>query len=282
MRTRFKKHAKKDRKEGIRFNNYAKKIREEDHYDYYKWRIFVDEQDEVLDQIEQVRYLLHETFPNPARISRDRESKFALESAGWGSFTVLMTVKFKNGAEKEIEYYLDLDRKWPRSVKKQSRGAKLEQKITFESVLATLDKLPSIEKMRDSEKTFYSQLSEALLVGQLEHLVAQRNWGMGVMMAASMLDYVGKIRLIWEHVDSMSSQAILQLKFAETIETLFESEIIDEPTRKKMVEVEKLRNLLAHDLLSQYSASAKIDVRTQRSFEKMINESIEIIRMLLA
>lgn len=266
----------------IHFNNYAKKIREEDGYSYYKWRIFVDERDEVLNQIEQVRYLLHETFPDPARISRDRESKFALESAGWGSFTVFITVKFKNGTEKEIEYYLDLDKRWPKYVKEQTRGAKLEQKITFESVLATLDKLPSIESMTDSEKTFYSQLSEALLVGQLEHLIAQKSWGMGVMMAASMLDYVGKIRLIWKHVDSISSQEILQLKFAETIKTLYESGIINESTQKKMVGVEKLRNILAHDLLSQYSASAKIDIRTRRNFEKMINESIEIIRMFLA
>lgn len=265
----------------IRFNNYAKKIREEHDYDYYKWRIFVDEQDDVLDQIEQVRYLLHETFPNPARISRNRESKFALESAGWGSFTVFITVKFKDRTEKEIEYYLDLDKRWPKSVEVGARGVRLEQKITYEHVLAKLYRLPSIEGMTNSEKTFYSQLGEALLVGQLEHLIAQKNWGMGIMMAASMLDYVGKIRLIWKYGDYIPSQKILQSKFAETIEHLYQSGIIDESTQNKMARVEEARDRLAHDSLVYYSASAKIDMRKQRDFEKTINESIEIIRVLL-
>ena len=266
----------------IRFNNYARKIREERDYDYYKWRIFVDEQDDVLDQIAQVRYLLHETFPDPARVSRNRESKFALESAGWGSFTVFITVKFKDGTEKETEYYLDLDKRWPESVRaRRTRSKRLEQKVTVEHVLDKLYRLPSIEGMTDSEKTFYSQLGEALLVGQLEHLITQKNWGMGIMMAAAMLDYVGKIRLIWKYGDSVPSQNILQSKFAKTIDHLHRSGIIDESTQSKMARVEEIRDRLALDSLVYYSASAKIDIRTQRDFEKTINESIAIIRALL-
>lgn len=99
----------------IHFNNYAKKLeRKAEGYQYYQWKIFVDEKDKVLDKIDNVVYLLHETFPDPARVVRDRKSNFALESSGWGSFTVHITVKLKSGAVVRTKYYLDLHKKWPR------------------------------------------------------------------------------------------------------------------------------------------------------------------------
>jgi len=98
----------------IRFNNYAKKVGKKGDYDWYQWRLFVDEDDKVLKKIEHVQYLLHRTFPNPSRISDDWKSKFALDSSGWGSFTVYVTVRFKDGTEEEQEYYLDLGKEWPK------------------------------------------------------------------------------------------------------------------------------------------------------------------------
>lgn len=97
----------------IRFNNYAKKVGEKGDHNWYQWRVFVDEEDKVLNRIEHVQYLLHQTFPNPLRISDDRKSKFALESSGWGSFTIYITVRFKDGTETDEEYFLDLKKEWP-------------------------------------------------------------------------------------------------------------------------------------------------------------------------
>ena len=92
----------------IHFNNYAKKIGRKENSDWYQWKVFVDEEDDVLDQIKNVQYLLHPTFPNPLRLTDDRASKFALESSGWGSFIMYITVRFKKGNEEETQYFLDL------------------------------------------------------------------------------------------------------------------------------------------------------------------------------
>jgi transcription initiation factor IIF auxiliary subunit len=97
----------------IHFDNYAKKVGRRGDHDWYQWMVFVDENDNVLNKIEHVQYLLHRTFPNPLRISDDRKSKFALESSGWGSFTVYITVRFKDGTEEEERYFLDLSKEWP-------------------------------------------------------------------------------------------------------------------------------------------------------------------------
>lgn len=101
----------------ISFDNYAKKIDSREirgaTYDWYKWRVFVNAPDDVLDNIEYVEYLLHPTFPRPNRRINYRPSKFALELEGWGSFGMSITIRFKDGTEKEYSYYLDLSKPWP-------------------------------------------------------------------------------------------------------------------------------------------------------------------------
>jgi transcription initiation factor IIF auxiliary subunit len=99
---------------GIHFNNYARRIGSRGSYDWYEWKVFVDEKPEILDKIKQVQYLLHRTFPNPTRVSEDRKSKFALESSGWGSFTIYITVRYNDGTEEQAEYFLDLNKGWPK------------------------------------------------------------------------------------------------------------------------------------------------------------------------
>jgi transcription initiation factor IIF auxiliary subunit len=98
----------------ITFNNYAKEIAtEEDELQYFRWKVFVDEPDEVLERIRSVEYRLHETFPNPIRLVTDRESRFALESAGWGEFVIFITVEVIHGEGVDTKYRLDLSKPWP-------------------------------------------------------------------------------------------------------------------------------------------------------------------------
>ena len=97
----------------IRFNNYAKKVGRRGEYNWFKWRLFVDEDDDVLDTIDSVRYVPHPTFPNPSRTTKQQETKFAVNSSGWGSFSVFIDVRFKDGTEYETRYYLDLSKPWP-------------------------------------------------------------------------------------------------------------------------------------------------------------------------
>ena len=65
--------------------------------DYWKWAVWLEGSDEELDAIKHVEYVLHPTFLNPVREVSDRGSKFRLQTAGWGTFTLHATVIFKDG-----------------------------------------------------------------------------------------------------------------------------------------------------------------------------------------
>ena len=99
----------------ITINNYARKVGQRGDYDWYRWKVFVDEGENKLNEIREVEYLLHPTFPNPKRVIKNSESAFALESAGWGSFNMLVTVRYKDGRVEMTRYFLDLNKPWPPS-----------------------------------------------------------------------------------------------------------------------------------------------------------------------
>ena len=97
----------------IHLENYAKKVGRRGESDWYEWEIFVNENDQTLDRIDHVEYLLHPTFPNPRRVVYDRASKFALRTSGWGVFTVKARITFKDGTQEEASHYLDFGKKRP-------------------------------------------------------------------------------------------------------------------------------------------------------------------------
>ena len=97
----------------IRFNNYAKAARQSQGRTYYDWRVFVDESASVLNQIAEVQYLLHPTFPNPLQVRTDPKDKFAVEASGWGQFTIQITIRYKNGSTRLANYQLDFNKAWP-------------------------------------------------------------------------------------------------------------------------------------------------------------------------
>ena len=97
----------------VRFNNYAKPLEKGSGYEYFKWKVFVDESDEVLNQIKEVDYTLHPTFPEPRQCRDKREEKFSLESVGWGEFTMVIAVEYRDHLVETVPYRLDLSRQWP-------------------------------------------------------------------------------------------------------------------------------------------------------------------------
>jgi YEATS family len=97
----------------IKLDNYARKVGERSGRQRYRWRVFVAEPEEVLRTIRSVTYRLHPTFPNPVRLSVDRQSKFAIESVGWGEFEIAAAVEFNDGADEETRYQLRLNTTWP-------------------------------------------------------------------------------------------------------------------------------------------------------------------------
>jgi transcription initiation factor IIF auxiliary subunit len=97
----------------IHFANYARRVGRRGRYNWCEWLVFVDEPAEVLDQIVAVEYRLHESFPDPVRVIEERETRFALQSAGWGEFLIIITVHLADGREVHARYALDLSQPWP-------------------------------------------------------------------------------------------------------------------------------------------------------------------------
>ena len=100
----------------MRIDNYARQVGRRSGYDWYEWRVFIDEPPEALARIERVEYRLHPTFPNPVRVETDSSDQFALYSNGWGVFEIGITVHYKDGSSEFTTYELDFDKEWPRDV----------------------------------------------------------------------------------------------------------------------------------------------------------------------
>jgi len=76
--------------------------------DWWNWSIWVEGNEKDLDEITCVVYTLHSTFKNPVRKVEDRESKFKLESDGWGVFTIYARIFLKDDKEISLEHELSL------------------------------------------------------------------------------------------------------------------------------------------------------------------------------
>jgi transcription initiation factor IIF auxiliary subunit len=74
-------------------------------------KIFIDEPQAVLDEIEEVQNVLHPTFPDPERTMRNRDERFTLETSGGGKFTIAANVKFRDGHTETATHRPDLGRR---------------------------------------------------------------------------------------------------------------------------------------------------------------------------
>lgn len=82
---------------------------------YYKWRVFVDEPQEDLNKIEEVQYLLHPTFPEPLHVRNNPGDGFSVEASGCGEFWIQITITYKDGANINTRYHLDLSKRCKRT-----------------------------------------------------------------------------------------------------------------------------------------------------------------------
>jgi len=150
-------------------------------------------------------------------------------------------------------------------------------RTTFESTLERLSNLPQPEKMSNDDRKFYSEIGAAFMKNELELLIANKQWVLGIISLASMLDFVGKTRLIWEYKGAISTGKITKYTFYRTIKVLFNSKIIGAQTYKDMLKIKQTRNDFAHKLLRLFSLSHK----PNPGLEKLIREGITIIETLL-
>ncbi len=84
--------------------------------DYWDWEIHLEGDKDDLEKIKYVEYVLHETFPDPIRKISDRGSGFQLETSGWGTFTVYLTIKLKSGLEIEKPFAIAFNERKEKSV----------------------------------------------------------------------------------------------------------------------------------------------------------------------
>lgn len=72
----------------------------------WDWTIFLNADPQTLKQVSHVEYTLHETFPDPVRISWSRENNFALSSNGWGVFQIKVKVLYLDQSERHLRHML--------------------------------------------------------------------------------------------------------------------------------------------------------------------------------
>ncbi|OLS19071.1 MAG: hypothetical protein HeimC3_47440 [Candidatus Heimdallarchaeota archaeon LC_3] len=101
----------------IKINNYKQLVSKTNIRNYYRWKVFIDEDYNSLNKILSVKYTLHESFPDPIRYVTDPKSKFSIISKGWGEFKLMIDIKFKNSEDQHIDYILKLDdsKAWPQT-----------------------------------------------------------------------------------------------------------------------------------------------------------------------
>jgi transcription initiation factor IIF auxiliary subunit len=77
--------------------------------DRWAWTVFVKASSTVLREIRCVEYTLHPTFPDPVRRVCELGNPaqpFALQSEGWGTFTIGVRVLFRNGNTRVLRHEL--------------------------------------------------------------------------------------------------------------------------------------------------------------------------------
>jgi NTE family protein len=79
--------------------------------DYWHWSAWIEGPDDELDRVKKVVYTLHHTFANPIRTVTNRETKFRLETEGWGVFRLYASVVYDDKTDKLL--HLDLEFEYP-------------------------------------------------------------------------------------------------------------------------------------------------------------------------
>jgi transcription initiation factor IIF auxiliary subunit len=76
--------------------------------DWWNWSVWIEGADEELDAVSYVEWRLHPTFPEPVRTVNLRQSKFRLDTGGWGTFMIHAVVYMKSGDSQRLRHQLEL------------------------------------------------------------------------------------------------------------------------------------------------------------------------------
>jgi transcription initiation factor IIF auxiliary subunit len=76
---------------------------------WWDWAVWLDGPEDELEEVEDVEYILHPTFPNPVQKIDNRATNFRLNARGWGEFNIQAHVHLENGETIRLEHWLELD-----------------------------------------------------------------------------------------------------------------------------------------------------------------------------
>jgi transcription initiation factor IIF auxiliary subunit len=106
----------------------------------YEWKVFVVAKDSVLDQIDHVVYTLHPTYPNPVIEIGDRNSNFSLPAKGFGEFTIMAEIFFKNGKRLYLKHWLILKERNMENIEIQTKPPSIYGNLHTENTAKKVDK----------------------------------------------------------------------------------------------------------------------------------------------
>ena len=72
----------------------------------WHWETWIDANDSELDQITDVIWYLHETFPQPVIKKTTRKNNFRLSQTGWGIFLLHAGINLKNNETINLSHQL--------------------------------------------------------------------------------------------------------------------------------------------------------------------------------
>lgn len=72
----------------------------------WQWWSWIEASDAELDQVKEVIWYLHETFPKPVIKKTSRKNKFQLKQSGWGIFLLYADVNLKNNETISLSHQL--------------------------------------------------------------------------------------------------------------------------------------------------------------------------------
>jgi prokaryotic YEATS domain len=76
---------------------YCRFVRERQDFRIHAFCLFISATDGALDDVSEVEYTLHPSFPDPVRTSTDRTQAFAIQSEAWGGFNTYIRIFTTSG-----------------------------------------------------------------------------------------------------------------------------------------------------------------------------------------
>jgi hypothetical protein len=131
----------------------------------------------------------------------------------------------------------------------------------------------------DRIEGFYSYI----VTYKLQDLIESKNWFVGVLLASALLDDVGKRKLKRQFKGKINPDKIDNLQFEQTIMLLLASNLIDDKTYERMIEIKNLRNDFAHNswkALKSFMETGKAQTKSSQKSRAIIKKAIKCLDAL--